>query len=157
MCAAETAQRLAAKVRGCHAFDFQKPAVEIGGAVETNFKTNVVDLLLGIHQQLAGPADAHSVDEIGEGIASGFAKKPAEPAFAHAQFSGKRGGRVVVRQLFGDAVDNAVDQIQRCIIVIDLQLRAGEQTVIGTRRQISQEFTKSIEAAQALRGLDDQT
>src|SRR3990167_9410989 len=59
--AAEAVERLLAELARRHALGFEEAAVEVGDVVEANLVADVGDLLVAVHQQLAGAADAHAV------------------------------------------------------------------------------------------------
>ena len=82
---AESRGRLAPEVGRGHALDLEEAAVEGGGVVEADLVADRRHVAVGVHQQLAGLADAHAVDEVGEGVAGGAPEEAREAALGHAK------------------------------------------------------------------------
>lgn len=78
--------RLPPKLGRCHALEFQEAAVEVGHVAEADLVADVGDVVLGLHEQVAGVVDAHAVHEVGEAVAGGAVEEAAEAALTHAQF-----------------------------------------------------------------------
>src|SRR6218665_3473518 len=120
----EAACALLAVFAGRHALDVQETAIEIGHVVEPHVVGDAGDVVVRLHQQLAGAVHAHQVHEVGEAVAGGAAKKAREAALGHAQFLRQVRRRERFGQVVGDAADDGVDLVELGVVVLALQLRA---------------------------------
>lgn len=146
---AETHGRLPAEIRRRHALDLEEAAVEVGHVVEAHLVADRRHVAVGVHQELAGLADAHAVDEVGERVARRATEEAREAALGHAQALADLGHRQRLGAALADAADHRVDLRHRLVVVGALPLHAGQQAEVPAARQPVHELAEAGDAREA--------
>src|SRR5215470_7065376 len=151
---AKPAARLAPELTRRHALDLQEAAVEVGDVVEAHVVADVGDVAVRLHQQQARAADTQAVHEVDEVVSGRAAEKAREAALAHPQLHGEVAQRRRPRDVLGEPIDDAADQLERSIVITALQLRARQELVIRAACEVTHELTERAQTFQPAAVLD---